>query len=164
MYKRGLYLITLLLFLVLMLLVSLDTTIEAKPIETIVEVKPIPIKSTPLVIELKTVEREPELTSLGEFTLTGYCGCSECCGVWANNRPEGKVVGAVGKELTANHSIAVDPNVIPYGTLVVINGQTYEAMDCGGAIKGNDIDIYFNSHEEAVEFGVQYAEVFLHED
>lgn len=79
------------------------------------------------------------------------------------NRGE-EVVGAIGKVLTAGYSIAVDPTVIPYGSIVVINGKEYEAMDCGGAIKKNRIDIYFNSHEEALEFGVQYAEVYLVEE
>ena len=58
-------------------------------------------------------------------------------------------------------SIAVDKNVIPYGSKVLINGQEHIAHDCGGAIKNNRIDVYMASHEEALEFGVQYAEVFL---
>lgn len=61
----------------------------------------------------------------------------------------------------SNHTIAVDPSVIPYGSKVVINGKIYVAEDCGGAIKQNCIDIYFDTHEEASDFGVQYAEVYL---
>ena len=64
-------------------------------------------------------------------------------------------------ELKSGYSIAVDPSVIPYGTEVVINGVTCRADDCGGAIKGNRIDVYFNDHKEALEFGVQYANVFM---
>ena len=99
--------------------------------------------------------------SLGNFKLTAYCSCSLCCGKWANNRPNGIVYGAIGEELKEGYSIAVDPNVIPYRTEVIINGHTYKAQDCGGAIKGNRIDIYFSSHKDALEFGVKYAEVFL---
>lgn len=51
-------------------------------------------------------------------------------------------------------TIGVDPKVIPYGTKVVINGHTYIAEDTG-AIKGNKIDIFFNTHEEAIRFGKQ---------
>ena len=58
-------------------------------------------------------------------------------------------------------TIAVDPQKIDYGDRVIINGHTYTAEDCGGAIKGNRIDVYFDSHEDALKFGVQYAEVFL---
>ena len=60
-----------------------------------------------------------------------------------------------------NHSIAVDPSVIPYGSHVLIDGHEYEAADCGGGIKGNRIDVYFASHQDACEFGVQYADVYL---
>ena len=102
-----------------------------------------------------------EPVSLGNFKLTAYCSCSLCCGKWANNRPNGIVYGAIGEELKEGYSIAVDPTVIPYRTEVVINGHTYKAQDCGGAIKGNRIDVYFENHNDALEFGVQYADVFV---
>ena len=99
--------------------------------------------------------------SLGNFKLTAYCSCSLCCGKWAYNRPDGVVYGAIGEELKEGYSIAVDPSVIPYRTEVLINGHTYKAQDCGGGIKGNEIDIYFENHDDALDFGVQYAEVFI---
>lgn len=99
--------------------------------------------------------------SLGEFKLTAYCPCEICCGKWANNRPDGIVYGAIGEELKEGYSIAVDPNVIPYRAEVIISGKTYKAQDCGGAIKGNRIDVYMENHNDALEFGVQYAEVFV---
>ena len=99
--------------------------------------------------------------SLGEFKLTAYCSCAKCCGKWAYNRPDGIIYGAIGEELKEGYSIAVDPNVIPYRTKVIIDGKTYKAQDCGGAIKGNRIDVYMNDHNDALEFGVQYAEVFV---
>jgi len=107
-----------------------------------------------------------EPVSLGNFKLTAYCSCSLCCGKWANNRPVDEngneiVYGAIGERLKEGYSIAVDPKVIPYRTEVVINGHTYKAQDCGGAIKGNRIDVYFNNHQDALNFGVQYAEVFV---
>ena len=107
-----------------------------------------------------------EPVSLGNFRLTAYCSCSLCCGKWANNRPIDKdgneiVYGAIGERLKERYSIAVDPKVIPYRTEVIINGHTYKAQDCGGAIKGNRIDVYFEDHQAALNFGVQYAEVFI---
>ena len=109
--------------------------------------------------EVDTQANEP--VSLGEFKLTAYCKCEKCCGIWAYNRPNGIVYGAIGEELKENYSIAVDPNVIPYRSEVIINGKTYKAQDCGGAIKGNRIDVYFEDHNDALEFGVQYKEVFV---
>ena len=61
----------------------------------------------------------------------------------------------------ANHTIAVDTSVIPFGTQIVIYGNTYVAEDTGSSIKGNRIDIYFDNHQAALNFGVQYAEVFM---
>ena len=46
-----------------------------------------------------------------------------------------------------------------FGTKVVINGVTYTVEDRGGAIQGNRIDIYMNSHAEALAWGVRYVEV-----
>ena len=43
------------------------------------------------------------------------------------------------------HTIAVDPSVIPPGSVVLINGHEYIAEDIGGAVKGNVIDIYSSS-------------------
>ena len=104
--------------------------------------------------------------SLGEFKLTAYCSCKKCCGKWADNRPVDKngneiVCGAIGERLKEGYSIAVDPTVIPYRTEVMINGHIYKAQDCGDAIKGNRIDVYFENHQDALKFGVQYAEVFV---
>lgn len=117
-------------------------------------------------VETDIVDSEPTLVSLGEFKLTGYCSCHICCNEWAYNRPKDEygndiVYGASGEILKSNYSIAVDPTIIPYGTEVVINGNTYKAQDCGGSIKDNRIDIYMSSHKMAKNFGVQYAEVFI---
>ena len=52
--------------------------------------------------------------------------------------------------------IAVDPKIIPYGTKIEIKDTGYFiAEDCGSKIKGNRIDIYFDSKAKAEEFGKQ---------
>lgn len=52
--------------------------------------------------------------------------------------------------------IAVDPSVIPLGTLVEIPGYgVFRAADTGGAIKGNKIDIHFTTVAQALQFGRQ---------
>lgn len=96
-----------------------------------------------------------------EMIITAYCPCEKCCGVYATNRQKDKngndiVLTASGKEAKAGRTVAVDPRYIPYGTEIIIDGKTYIAEDCGGAIKGEDkIDIYFASHSEALSFGKQ---------
>lgn len=129
------------------------------------------ITENEITIEIETdkevdTNQAAQPISLGEFRLTAYCSCELCCGKWANNRPVDEngneiVYGAIGERLKEGYSIAVDPSVIPYRTEVIINGHTYKAQDCGGAIKGNRIDIYFEDHQDCLDFGVQYAEVFI---
>ena len=123
------------------------------------------------IIEIETDKESDtnqaiEPVSLGEFKLTAYCSCSLCCGKWAYNRPVDEngneiVYGSIGERLNEGYSIAVDPSIIPYRTEVIIDGHIYKAQDCGGAIKGNRIDVYFEDHNRALEFGVQHAEVFV---
>lgn len=69
-------------------------------------------------------------------------------------------ITATGTTPKVGRTIAVDPKVIPYGSRVVINGNTYIAEDCGGAIKGNIIDIFVGSTEEAYQKGVYYTNVY----
>ena len=97
--------------------------------------------------------------SLGEFKLTAYCPCVTCCG-----KSDG--ITATGTTATEDRTIAVDPSVIPYGSTVTLYYEdgtvhTYTAEDCGGAIRENRIDVFFNSHEAARAFGVQSAMVYV---
>ncbi|MBO4852848.1 MAG: peptidoglycan-binding protein [Schwartzia sp.] len=58
--------------------------------------------------------------------------------------------------------IAVDPSFIPIGTRVYIPGYGEAvAEDTGGAIVGNIIDVAFDTHEEAIEFGCQDLEIYI---
>lgn len=113
--------------------------------------------------ELKQ-ELKQEWKTLGEFKITAYCSCVRCCSIWAKNRPldeNGKeiVYTASGERAEAGKTIAVDTSVIPFGTEVRIGDTVYTAQDTGSAVKGNVIDIYFDSHEDAVKHGAKYLEV-----
>lgn len=90
---------------------------------------------------------------MGTFLITAYCPCYKCCGDHANG------ITATGTKAKQGRTIAVDPNVIPYGTRVKFNGHWYTAEDCGGKIKNKHIDMYFNSHTDADEWGVKYKKV-----
>ncbi len=106
--------------------------------------------------DIGEVNAQPEMygENLGTFKLTYYCACELCCDVETG-------ITATGTPVIEGQTIAVDPSVIPYGTQVIINGHIFTAEDCGGAIKGNRIDIYVNSHEKANALGVGTAEVYL---
>lgn len=127
------------------------------------EYEPIAIESTEViepiekVIALDTVKvKEPVLKSLGEFRLTAYCSCEICCGKWAKYNTT-----KFGTTPEEGRTIAVDDDLIPLGTIVIIDGVEYVAEDTGSAIKKNRIDVYHDSHEAAKRFGVQYKEVFV---
>lgn len=70
---------------------------------------------------------------------------------------DGRVLTAMGHDLTANPDmkvIAVDPNVIPLGSKVWVEGYGEAiAGDTGGAIKGNRIDVLLGSNEAAEQWG-----------
>ena len=117
-------------------------------------------------VETEQVEPEPTIIFLGDFTITYYCSCEKCCGKWAQNRPvvDGKeiVYTASGEIAEDGVTIAVDTDVIPFGTTVYIEGVGYRtAQDTGSSIKGNHIDVYMDSHEAAKQAGIHTAQVYI---
>lgn len=92
--------------------------------------------------------------SLGVFRTTGYCPCYQCSEGWGRKT-------STGATARSSHTIAVDPRVIPYGTKIMINGVVYTAEDRGGGVKGNHIDIFFDSHSQTRQHGSRMQEVFI---
>lgn len=95
---------------------------------------------------------EPEWESLGEFTITAYCPCEICCGQWADG------VTADGSTAVEGVTIAASSE-FEFGTALRIDGHEYVVQDRGGAITGNRLDIFFDNHSDALEWGVQTKEV-----
>ena len=89
-------------------------------------------------------------TYLGDFKLTAYCNCKTCCGKWSGGPT------ASGKMPVAGRTIAM--NDIPFGTKLIINDHEFVVEDRGTSY--GHIDILFNSHTEALQFGKQYAPVY----
>lgn len=112
------------------------------------------VNSSPSKNENSQKNENSSIKSLGSFTLTAYCGCKKCCG-------KTDKITATGTKAKEGRTIAVDPKKISLGSTVIINGHSYVAEDRGGATKSNKIDIYFESHQDAINFGKQKAEVFL---
>lgn len=108
-----------------------------------------------ITTDLKAVKSESRVY-LGNFKITHYCACTKCCGKNAQG------ITASGKRVEENKTIAVDPSVIKLGSKVFIDGYGYmEAQDTGSAIKGNIIDVYVADHQEALNLGVVYKDVWL---
>lgn len=151
---KKLYLIPCVLFIVIFPIFCIATVYTE-------EVEAIPTTAIVTVTETETEqETEPVIPHTEQWVATAYCPCEKCCGKWAFNRPNGIVYGAGGYELIQGKSMA---SALPFGTVVRITGADgyngeYICHDrpadwvierCHGKI----VDIYFNSHAQAVEFG-----------
>ena len=106
-----------------------------------------------------------DYVSLGEYKLTSYCACEKCCGYWATIRPldeDGNpiVYTASGAVARQGVTVAADTDVLPFGTVLLIGGEEFIVQDVGGGVQGKHIDIYFEDHRAAVEFGVRYETIY----
>ena len=123
---------------------EMDTDLEVLVKETIVESMPI------------SYNQKMPFTNIGQFDLSFYCPCEKCVG-------KKKIVRtASGTKPKANYTIAVDTRIIPLCSILYIEGFGYFiAQDTGSAIKGNRIDIFVDSHQQALKLGRKKANVFL---
>ena len=98
-----------------------------------------------------TITRDTSSGTTKIFKVTAYCSCAKCCG---------KATGytASGTKATAGRTVAASSQ-FAFGTKLIINGKEYVVEDRGGAVTGNKIDIYMNSHAEALAWGVKYLPV-----
>lgn len=91
-------------------------------------------------------------------TATAYDACVHCC-----NKSDG--ITKSGTKAMPGQTIAVDPNIIPLGTKVYIEGLgIYTAEDIGSAIQGNRIDIFMETHQQAIHFGSQNLKIYMLEE
>lgn len=106
------------------------------------------------------IEQQPDITEfpnrkLGRFTLSWYSPKEL-------GKPIHKLRTSTGTIPKEGRTIAVDPKIIPYGSIVYIQDYGYFiAEDCGGAIKQNRIDIFTASHEYAIQQGKKVAQVWV---
>ena len=127
--------------------VKLSEQIIKEPVERIVQVQQN-------VTSRGTVSRDTSAitgTTTKIFKVTAYCSCAKCCG---------KTTGytASGTKATAGRTVAASSQ-FSFGTKLIINGHEYTVEDRGGAVTGNKIDIYMDSHAAALAWGVKYLPV-----
>ena len=118
------------------------------------------------IIEIRKENIEREYNQL-DVIATAYCSCELCCGIWSEQHPSRIGTNFIQKTATgtipaSKKTIAVDPDFIPLGSEVEIDGNIYVAEDIGGGIKGNRIDIFFDTHEEALNWGKQEKTVKIY--
>lgn len=124
---------------------ELSSEVIKKPVNKIVQVQT-------KVVTSRSYSRTGVTTAQpGVYKVTAYCACVKCCG-----KTNG--ITASGARATANHTVAA-PRTFAFGTRVRIGGREYVVEDRGGAIQGNRIDVYMNSHQEALAWGVRYLQL-----
>lgn len=92
----------------------------------------------------------------GDFRIYHYCPCEYCCGKKLGDPGYG--ITATGTVATAGRTIAVDPDVIPLGSEVLINGVIYIAEDTG--VHGKTIDLFVDDHAQAAATGTYITGVW----
>ena len=105
-----------------------------------------------LRIKRQRLKRKQELekSSLGTFLITAYCPCYECSEGYGSKIAWNH---AGHKFARPYHTIAVDKNIIPYGTRVKIEGYgdtIFVTEDCGGKVKGMHVDVFKSTHSETI--------------
>ena len=107
-------------------------------------------KSTP-------AHAEPNQNDIIKMRVTAYCPCEKCCGQYADG------ITASGHKIQYGDTFVAADRRYKLGTEMFIpgynNSRKVKVLDRGGAIKGNRLDVFFNTHQEALEWGVRYLDV-----
>lgn len=122
-------------------------------------------------VETNTFANEPptEYKKVLEAKATAYCLCKKCCGK-SETHPEYGVTASGLKIIPGTNMkvIAVDPNVIPLGTKVYVEGLNGAAdygyaiaADTGSAINSLKVDLYMDTHEKAYQWGRKSVKVYV---
>lgn len=92
-----------------------------------------------------------------QMRVTAYCPCPKCCGNYSDG-----ITASGHKVIDGDIFVAADKRY-PFGTEMIIPGYTgplgVKVLDRGGAIQGDRLDVFFNSHQDALEWGVRYLDV-----
>ena len=129
--------------------IQLSEKIIKEPVNKIVQV------NKTVTSRAGTLTRTEATTAVAEgaqvYKVTAYCPCAKCCGKTSG-------ITAMGTKATQGRTVAASSK-FAFGTQLNVNGHIYTVEDRGGAINGNKIDIFVNSHAEALAWGVRYLPV-----
>jgi 3D (Asp-Asp-Asp) domain-containing protein len=99
----------------------------------------------------------PNQSTILKMRITAYCPCEKCCGSYADG------ITASGHKIENGDTFVAADRRYKLGTEMLIpgynNSSKVKVLDRGGAIKGNRLDVFFNTHQQALEWGVRYLDV-----
>jgi 3D (Asp-Asp-Asp) domain-containing protein len=97
------------------------------------------------------------------MTVTAYAPDAASCGEFA----DGQTATLHSVSTNAGALVAADPRVLPYGSMITVpgyaEGDIVPVLDCGGAIKGERLDVLYPTHKRARQWGVQRIAVTVWE-
>jgi 3D (Asp-Asp-Asp) domain-containing protein len=144
-------------------IIKTNTDTQPQPDESAVKTEPVKAAALSLPDEPKDEQKtesnsEPaEKWRIVRMKVTGYCPCSKCCGEYADG------ITANGHKIQPGDTFVAADKRYSFGTEMVIegynDGKPVKVLDRGGAIKGNKLDAFFHTHQEALEWGVRYIDV-----
>jgi len=92
-----------------------------------------------------------------QMRVTAYCPCRKCCGRYSDG------ITACGYKIRPGDSFVAADKKYPFGTEMIIAGYKNDGpvkvLDRGGVIRGNRLDVFFDSHEDALKWGVRKLDV-----
>lgn len=100
----------------------------------------------------------PSVNVIEDCMITYYCveKYAHICGT-------GDGITATGTVATPGRTCAVDPEIIPYGSIVMVDygdGTLHEYIAQDTGVSGQHVDICVDTHSEALELGIETADVY----
>lgn len=153
--------------------VEISSKVIKEPVNKIVEIRTTQITSrggerlatnNPALTASTTLAKAVEgiTPTVKTFNTSAYCACMKCCG-----KTNG--ITASGEKALAWYTLAAGKSY-KLGTIIYIpafadkpNGGWFVVQDRGGAISNNKLDVYMNTHEEALQFGRRSLECYIYE-
>jgi 3D (Asp-Asp-Asp) domain-containing protein len=124
---------------------------------------PLPLDNSKIDVQIDYRVAEPVREYIGEFTVTAFCPCVKCCGIWSN--PDNPVT-ASGYPALEGVTVGADWATLPVGTVIEIEGigrRTVQDKPAGWIVEkydGKVLDLFFSRHEDALKFGKQILRVW----
>ena len=145
-HSRRIFTVAILLALSLILGLS-------KPKATLLSTKITQINTVPAVTNLPQIEPAAPLWQIIQMRVTAYCPCSRCCGDSADR------ITASGHKIQPSETFVAADKQYPFGTEMIIpgynNNKPVKVLDRGSAIQNNRLDLFFPSHQQALNWGVK---------
>ena len=113
-----------------------------------------------IITPTETKETKETIGKIVFMNVSAYCPCPKCCEQYSDG------ITANGYRIQKNDKFVAAPSIYPFGTIMKIPGYNNNlpviVRDRGGAIKDNKLDLYFDTHQEALNWGRKHISVIVY--